>query len=169
MELRCLAGRHTPFKVGRFYDVVEIMEMPGHAMVRKPNGKWPKPGERYFGWHVDEWFEPVPEGIPAYSCGYDHVEEDFFGTVVPHSIFPVQKGPRLGKLSATEERISDLVEKCSGDRLWWMVDRNVLPKASLPKDLERQFLTIGANHDFIRRSYSYRRAERDIRTILRRL
>jgi hypothetical protein len=169
MRLRCRVGRHTPFKPGKFYDVVEILEMPGHVMVRKPNGKWPKPGERNFGWHAEEWFEPAAEGIPAYTCGYYYVEEAFFGTVIPNSVFPVQRGPRLGELSATEERIDDLVQQCGGNRLWWMVYRNVLPTASYPKDLERQFLTIGANHDTLGRSYPYRSAERDIRTILRRL
>ena len=34
-------------------------------MVRKANGKWPRPGEPYFGWHADEFFEPVPEGSPG--------------------------------------------------------------------------------------------------------
>ena len=129
MKLRCLAGRHTPFKVGRFYDVVEIMEMPAHVMVRKPNGKWPKPGDRYFGWHADEWFKPVPEGIPAYTCGYYHAEEEFFGVVIPK--FPYsryQGGPRWGDHCAAAERIDELVDKCSGDQLWWVVYRNVLPR-----------------------------------------
>ena len=170
MKLRCLAHRHTPFKPGRFYDVAEILELPDHAMVRKPNGKWPKPGEPYFGWHADDLFEPSPEGIPAYSCGCRHEEREFFGTIIPHSVFSVpRRNPRRRlELSTVEERIEDLVCSCSS-HLWWQVYRDVLQRVTFPDNLERQFLLIGGDHRCLGRSYSYHRATRDIRTILRRL
>jgi hypothetical protein len=170
MKLRCLVDHHTPFKAGKFYEVAEIMEMPHHAMVRKPDGKWPRPGESYFGWHADDYFEPSPEGIPAYTCGYRHEERDFFGTIIPHSVFPVPpKGRRLGALSAAYERIEDVVEQCSNKHLCWDVERDVLKGATWPDNLERQFSLLYATRFSLGRSYSYRRAERDIRTILRRL
>jgi hypothetical protein len=170
MKLRCLIDRHTPFKAGRFYDVAEILEMPCHAMVRKPNGKWPRPGESYFGWHVDEFFEPSPKGIPAYTCGYRYEERDFFGTVIPHSAFPVlPKGPLLGPCSAANSRMRDLVEQCSNGHLGWYVQTDVLRGVTWPENLERQFSILEAYKPNLGRSYSYCRAERDIRAILRRL
>jgi hypothetical protein len=170
MRLRCLVDNHTPFKAGKFYEVAEILELPGHAMVRKPNGKWPKPFEPYFAWHADEIFEPSPNGIPAYSCGYRYEELEFFGTIVPHSIFGE---PRTGtyprKPSAQEERLEQLVDKYGKGHLWWTVYRGVLNNVTCPDGLERQFLLIGAHHWKLGRSCSYSDAIRGIETILRQL
>ena len=63
MRLRCLGEmKGAPFVVGRFYEVVEILEMSEHVMVKMPSGRWPKPGGRWFGWHPED-FLSAGEGV----------------------------------------------------------------------------------------------------------
>src|SRR4051794_38180901 len=86
MILKCIRGGFgSPFVVGRKYDVTEIAEWPFHAMVRKPNGEWPEPCERWFGWHPEEWFASPRKGLEILSCGYAYVEIHGYGVVIPSS------------------------------------------------------------------------------------
>ena len=88
VKLRCINSPNRHVMVGRTYEIAEILEHPGHVMARKPNGKWPRPGEWYFAMHPEEYFEAPLTGIPAFSCGYALVELEFFGTIIPNSLYP---------------------------------------------------------------------------------
>ena len=168
MKLRCIVPM-GPFKRGKFYDVVEILELPDHAMARKPNGKWPRPGDPYFCWHADEIFEPAPQGIPAYHCGYEYFDQEFFGVIIPDSVFSITRSRRLCDLTPSEKRVDDAVSDISGNRLWWRLFHHIVTGVCWPTDLQPNFLLIGIDHKHLGRKYSYRHVERDIRQILRRL
>lgn len=172
MKLRCIVApnpERSEIVVGCRYEVAEILELPGHAMVRKPNGKWPKPGEFYFGMHADMYFESSPNGIPAVSCGYSLEEPEFFGVVIPNSIFPT---PRLGRIlepSAEWNRVTRIIKSVGNDLLWVTAFHGILTKICLPRDLERQFMLLGIDHDHIGRAISYRSAAIAIRQMMKKL
>jgi hypothetical protein len=168
VKLRCVVAPNLKFVVGRRYEVVEIMEMPGHAMVRKPDGRWPKPGEAYFGWHAYEYFEPSPSGIPAYSCGYQLVEEEFYGVIIPNSLHRTPH-PRLFKRDRASERVSKIVDGANKPGLWWFAQEHVLPKCCWPKTLEGEFMAIGFNHEALGREVSYQAAGAAIQKVMRQL
>lgn len=85
MRMRCIATLNkSPFKVGETYDVVEILEAPGHCMVRLPDGTWPKPGNQFFGWHPEDIFSSPRKGngLPAVSCCCTYVDFEYWGFLV---------------------------------------------------------------------------------------
>lgn len=161
MLLKCIDTGHLKFKIGNKYDIAEIAEMPGHAMARKQNGKWPKPGEKYFGFHPEQYFECPQNGLEILSCGYSDFEEEFYGVIIPMSKYK-------NKINL-HRRIATIIDKYDEDYpIWWVHWNNILTSASHPK-LERNMITIGFEHRDLGRDLSYDKAKRSIRKILKEL
>jgi hypothetical protein len=160
MRLRCVRGGYgSPFREGEVYDVAEVMEHPRHAMVRRPGGRWPKPGERWFGWHPEEWFASPPGGLEIVSCGYEYREVNCFGVVIPASRY--RRVPRF------ESRLARVMEGLpeSMGYLWRARARGVRTSCCVPA-LERNFYVVGVDHDRLGREVSYRAAGRAVRRVL---
>lgn len=160
MRLRCLqGGRPSPFIKGRLYDVAEILELPLHCMVRNPKGQWPKPGERWFAWHPEEWFASPPTGLPALSCGYDYEESHCYGVIIPASSY--RHVPRFA--SRLQEAMHQIPDRMG--HLWYLRYRNVRTSCCTPK-LERSFYLLGTDHESLGREISYKTAAQAIRRVL---
>jgi hypothetical protein len=170
-RVRCLISPDRYVTVGQFYEVAEILEHPYHIMIRKPNGKWPRPGDPFFAWHPDEYFESPPTGIPALSCGYQHEDLEFFGTIIPNSLFPTPSewDPFKPNTALAREEFSDIVDGVGIRNLWWRSFYKVLPKVCFPKSLERNFLILGIDFEYLRRSSAKHKAVSAIHKIMRRL
>jgi len=158
MKLRCVRGGFgSPFVAGRYYDVVEIKEMPipGHVMVRMPNGHWPKPSDRrWFGWHPEEFFASPrsKDGLPALSCGYRLEERNCYGVIIPVSVY--KNVPRFD--SALERSIDQFMD--TPLPIWYLRYTNVWTGCCWPEGLERSFRVVGVDHDRLGRHISYKRA-----------
>jgi hypothetical protein len=171
VKLRCLNSPNRLVVAGRSYEVAEILEHPGHVMVRKPDGKWPKPGEWYFAMHADEYFESPRQGIPAFSCGFEYVDMQFFGAIVPNSLFPTPPKWDFNKPSTQRacERISGIVERDGGEHLWWHSYYNVLPRVCFPESLKTQFMLIGMDYRNLGGRAGKQRTFKTIQNAMRRL
>jgi len=171
VKLRCIVSRNKDIVVGKYYEVAEILEHPGHAMLRKPNGKWPKPGDPYFAWHADELFESPPNGIPAFSCGYDHEELEFFGTIIPNSLLPTlaEWDPFDRSTQQAREEFSDIVDSAGIPDLWSRTYHRVLPRVCIPDSLERSFLLLGVDFQHLGRRCTKPSISRAIRKVMRKL
>jgi len=169
MRLRCLISPNRHIVAGRRYEIAEILEHPGHVMVQKPNGRWPIPGEPYFAMHPDEYFESPKRSIPAVSCGYDYVELEFFGSIIPNSLFPTPQKGQFPNFSPQQEHVSRIVDSVDIKSLWWLMYHDVLLRICFPDTLERRFLLLGIDHQNLGRQTSYRSARLAIKAVMRKL
>lgn len=148
MRLKCIATVNgSPFKVGVVYDVVEILEAPGHCMVRLPNGNWPKPVNKFFGWHPEEIFSSPRKGIglPAVSCRCTYDDFAYFGFLVL----------RKGRTKRTMRVVKQLQESDNPNRPFVSRWRGIV----YPVDM-KDCVTIGYQFQDIVRLGSLRKAKR---------
>jgi hypothetical protein len=171
VKLRCVLAPNPAFVVGRRYEVVEILELPGHGMARKPDGRWPRPGEVGFGMHLDDYFEPAMDGVPALSCGYHYVEEEFFGAIVPNSLYRTPPGGfgELMKPGLHTKRVQRAVDTEEQSGIWWLRCHGVLGNLCKVQKLERSFMMVGYGHDALGRDLSYPSAAKKVRSVLKKL
>jgi hypothetical protein len=157
VRLRCVRGGHgSPFKKGRVYDVAEIQEISEHVMVRKPNGQWPKPGDRWFCWHPEELFASPPKGLEILICGYYCYEMDWYGVVIP--------GSRVKRFKRFDLRLDRVIRQTHSSEC--AVSYHRLTPTCLPVDFEPGSYVIGAEHANLGQEISYRAADEAVKRVL---
>jgi hypothetical protein len=175
VNLRCInapykqTGRGQYLVAGKYYEIAEIMEMPGHAMARKPDGKWPKPGDPYFAFHADDCFSVPKDGIPAFSCGYMCVDEQFFGTIIPNSLFPTPPQYDFPKISRQQSYVSNIVDRAGVPGLYHLTYHNVLPKVCFPESLEKEFMFLGIEYRDMHAKVTAKTVSLALKSVMRKL
>jgi hypothetical protein len=87
MIATCINGRRLNGKVilseKTKYDIAEIIEFPGHLMIRKSRShKWPSPGSPLFGIPTGSHFR-ISSKTPAFSCRKTRLYlYDYFGAKI---------------------------------------------------------------------------------------
>jgi hypothetical protein len=157
LQLRCIrGGLGSPFKKGTIYDVAEILEIPWHVMVRKPNGQWPKPGELWFCWHPEEWFASPPNGLDILTCGYFCQDMFWYGVVIP--------GSRLKRFKRFDLRLDRVIRQTHGFK--YALSHERLTPTCLPVDFEPGSYVLGAEHANLGQETPYRAAAQAIKRVL---